>query len=89
VCVDNGWAISVSSSKQTAAESYAIKALAYGMPGRRHRNQDQVRTGLETTGRKQRPNTRGQPVAERRGQAVGLPLLVGDDHAAQDRVVGR
>jgi pyruvate dehydrogenase E1 component alpha subunit/2-oxoisovalerate dehydrogenase E1 component alpha subunit len=33
VCVDNGWAISVSSSKQTAAKSYADKALAYGMPG--------------------------------------------------------
>jgi TPP-dependent pyruvate/acetoin dehydrogenase alpha subunit len=33
VCVDNGWAISVCSAKQTAAESYADKALAYGMPG--------------------------------------------------------
>jgi pyruvate dehydrogenase E1 component alpha subunit/2-oxoisovalerate dehydrogenase E1 component alpha subunit len=33
VCVDNGWAISVSSNEQTAAESYADKAEAYGMPG--------------------------------------------------------
>lgn len=33
VCVDNGWAISVASSKQTAAASYADKAAAYGMPG--------------------------------------------------------
>lgn len=33
VCVDNGWAISVCSANQTAAESYADKALAYGMPG--------------------------------------------------------
>ena len=33
VCVDNGWAISVCSAKQTAAASYADKALAYGMPG--------------------------------------------------------
>jgi len=33
VCIDNGWAISVCSAKQTAAESYADKALAYGMPG--------------------------------------------------------
>jgi TPP-dependent pyruvate/acetoin dehydrogenase alpha subunit len=33
VCVDNGWAISVCSAKQTAAESFADKALAYGMPG--------------------------------------------------------
>lgn len=33
VCIDNGWAISVCSREQTAAESYADKALAYGMPG--------------------------------------------------------
>ena len=33
VCVDNGWAISVPSSAQTALDSYADKALAYGMPG--------------------------------------------------------
>lgn len=33
ICTDNGWAISVASSEQTAAESFAIKAKAYGMPG--------------------------------------------------------
>ncbi len=33
VCVDNGWAISVCSAKQTATESFADKAVAYGMPG--------------------------------------------------------
>ena len=33
VCVDNGWAISLSSKDQTAADSYAAKAQAYGMPG--------------------------------------------------------
>lgn len=33
VCVDNGWAISVCSAKQTAAASFADKAVAYGMPG--------------------------------------------------------
>ena len=33
VIVDNGWAISVPSSKQTASESYGAKAKAYGMPG--------------------------------------------------------
>ncbi len=32
VCVDNGWAISVSSREQTATRSYADKAAAYGMP---------------------------------------------------------
>src|SRR5687768_6834699 len=30
---NNQWAISVPSSKQSASESYAIKAAAYGMPG--------------------------------------------------------
>jgi TPP-dependent pyruvate/acetoin dehydrogenase alpha subunit len=34
VCIDNGWAISVCSKDQTAAESYADKAEAYGMPGK-------------------------------------------------------
>lgn len=33
VVIDNGWAISVPSSKQTAAKSYGAKARAYGMPG--------------------------------------------------------
>jgi pyruvate dehydrogenase E1 component alpha subunit/2-oxoisovalerate dehydrogenase E1 component alpha subunit len=33
VCIDNGWAISVSSREQTAAESYADKGYAYGVPG--------------------------------------------------------
>lgn len=32
-CRNNGWAISTSREKQTAAKSFAIKALAYGMPG--------------------------------------------------------
>ena len=33
LCQNNGWAISCPSEKQTASESYAIKARAYGMPG--------------------------------------------------------
>ena len=33
VCLDNGWAISVASSAQTAAKSFADKAAAYGIPG--------------------------------------------------------
>lgn len=33
VCIDNGWAISVPSWKQSAAPSFGSKADAYGMPG--------------------------------------------------------
>jgi 2-oxoisovalerate dehydrogenase E1 component alpha subunit len=33
LCQNNGYAISCPSSEQTASESYAIKAKAYGMPG--------------------------------------------------------
>ncbi len=33
VCLDNGWAISVPSSQQTAASSFAAKSTAYGLPG--------------------------------------------------------
>ena len=32
VCLNNGWAISVPLSKQTASQTFAQKALAYGMP---------------------------------------------------------
>ena len=33
ICVDNGWAISVPSSAQSASAGYEHKARAYGMPG--------------------------------------------------------
>ncbi len=33
LCQNNGWAISCRADEQTASESYAIKAKAYGMPG--------------------------------------------------------
>jgi pyruvate dehydrogenase E1 component alpha subunit len=33
LCQNNGWAISVPVSRQTASASFAIKARAYGMPG--------------------------------------------------------
>ncbi len=33
LCQNNHWAISVSSKRQTASESYAVKAVAYGIPG--------------------------------------------------------
>jgi pyruvate dehydrogenase E1 component alpha subunit len=33
LCRNNSWAISTPTSAQTAASSYAVKALAYGMPG--------------------------------------------------------
>ncbi len=33
VLVHNGWAISVASAKQTAAESFSAKGAAYGVPG--------------------------------------------------------
>jgi TPP-dependent pyruvate/acetoin dehydrogenase alpha subunit len=42
VCVNNGWAISVSSKQQTAAETYAHKASAYGMPAARVDGNDVV-----------------------------------------------
>jgi pyruvate dehydrogenase E1 component subunit alpha len=32
-CRNNGWAISTARDKQTASKSFAVKAVAYGMPG--------------------------------------------------------
>ncbi len=48
VVIDNGWAISVPSAKQTAARSYGAKAAAYGMPGADVDGNDLVAV-LETT----------------------------------------
>ena len=33
LCENNGWAISTPAAEQTASETFAVKALAYGMPG--------------------------------------------------------
>ncbi len=33
ICRNNGWAISIPQEKQTASETFAQKAIAYGMPG--------------------------------------------------------
>ena len=33
ICENNGWAISCPTSKQTASQTFAQKAVAYGMPG--------------------------------------------------------
>ncbi len=33
ICRNNGWAISVPTERQTASNSFAIKGVAYGMPG--------------------------------------------------------
>jgi pyruvate dehydrogenase E1 component alpha subunit len=33
VCVNNGWAVSTRASAQSASETFAVKALAYGIPG--------------------------------------------------------
>jgi len=33
LCQNNGWAISCPADEQTASDGYAIKAVAYGMPG--------------------------------------------------------
>jgi pyruvate dehydrogenase E1 component alpha subunit/2-oxoisovalerate dehydrogenase E1 component alpha subunit len=42
VCQNNQWAISVPVSKQTASETIAVKALAYGMPGVRVDGNDAI-----------------------------------------------
>ncbi len=33
LCVNNGWAVSTPASAQSASETFAVKALAYGLPG--------------------------------------------------------
>ncbi|MBC8133942.1 MAG: hypothetical protein H7X95_13235 [Deltaproteobacteria bacterium] len=33
ICVNNGWAVSTPAATQSASETFAVKALAYGIPG--------------------------------------------------------
>jgi TPP-dependent pyruvate/acetoin dehydrogenase alpha subunit len=61
VCIDNGWAISVSSREQTAAESYADKAIAYGMPGVEVDGNDALACYRETRDAIERARTRREP----------------------------
>ncbi|MBL4850217.1 MAG: 3-methyl-2-oxobutanoate dehydrogenase [Planctomycetes bacterium] len=49
ICQNNQWAISVPSSKQTASETFAIKARAYGMPGIRVDGNDLLAVLREVT----------------------------------------
>lgn len=44
ICENNGWAISVPVAKQTATETFAQKAIAYGMPGYRVDGNDALAT---------------------------------------------
>jgi len=48
VCIDNGWAISVPSSDQSACESLADKGAAYGIPGVDVDGNDVLATWRET-----------------------------------------
>src|SRR5687768_6666993 len=61
VCVDNGWAISVCSRDQTAAESYADKAVAYGMPGVEVDGNDALACWRETSAAVERARAGGGP----------------------------
>ncbi|RMG12321.1 MAG: 3-methyl-2-oxobutanoate dehydrogenase [Planctomycetota bacterium] len=48
ICQNNQWAISVPSSRQTASQTFAIKARAYGMPGVRVDGNDLLAVYRET-----------------------------------------
>ena len=61
VCIDNGWAISVSSREQTAAESYADKAEAYGIAGREVDGNDALACYAETRAAIERARGGGGP----------------------------
>jgi pyruvate dehydrogenase E1 component alpha subunit/2-oxoisovalerate dehydrogenase E1 component alpha subunit len=61
VCIDNGWAISVSNREQTAAASFADKAVAYGMPGLEVDGNDALACYRETRKAVDRARTGGGP----------------------------
>jgi 2-oxoisovalerate dehydrogenase E1 component alpha subunit len=54
ICENNGWAISVPIAKQTASETFAQKAIAYGMPGIRVDGNDVLATYKATRDARER-----------------------------------
>jgi pyruvate dehydrogenase E1 component alpha subunit/2-oxoisovalerate dehydrogenase E1 component alpha subunit len=60
-CQNNQWAISVPVSKQTASRTIAIKAVAYGMPGRRVDGNDVLAVYAETKRAVDRARAGGGP----------------------------
>lgn len=54
VCENNGWAISCPTSKQTASQTFAQKAVAYGMPGVRVDGNDPLAVYVATRDARER-----------------------------------
>jgi pyruvate dehydrogenase E1 component alpha subunit len=61
LCENNQWAISTPASRQTASETFAIKALAYGMPGVRVDGNDAVAVYVTVRDAVARARTGGGP----------------------------
>jgi pyruvate dehydrogenase E1 component alpha subunit len=61
LCQNNGWAISCPSEKQTCSESYAVKAVAYGMPGVLVDGNDLLAVRLAVLGAAERARSGGGP----------------------------
>ena len=61
VCQNNHWAISVPTSKQTASESIAVKAQAYGFPGTKVDGNDAVAVYLAVKEAVDRARSGGGP----------------------------
>jgi pyruvate dehydrogenase E1 component alpha subunit len=61
VCRNNGWAISLPVSKQTASSSLAVKAEAYGFPGIKIDGNDATAVFTETKKALERAKTGGGP----------------------------
>ena len=61
VCQNNQWAISTSASNQTASETIAIKAQAYGIPGERIDGNDAIAVYLAVKDAAERARRGGGP----------------------------
>ena len=61
ICQNNQWAISVPSSKQTASQTFAVKARAYGMPGVRVDGNDLLAVVREVSAAVERARAGGGP----------------------------
>ncbi len=67
LCQNNQWAISTPAGAQSASETFAVKALAYGMPGVRVDGNDVFAVYAATRAAVDRARARRRPDADRGG----------------------
>jgi len=85
VCVNNGWAVSTPARAQSASETFAVKALAYGIPGVRVDGNDALAVHAATREAVERARDGGGPtLIEAVTYRLGGHSAMDDTHLYRD-----